>query len=108
MTINREKYYYSINEVSEITSVPTYTLRYWEKKYKFIRPKKGKNGKRLYKKDDIKKIEELNAYLKKGMKLEAAIDQIKNSPKKNNSKILKEIKEELKEILQILSNLVII
>ncbi len=108
MSTSKEKYYYSINEVSKITSVPPYTLRYWEKKYKFIRPKKGKNGKRLYKKEDLKKIEKLNIYLKKGMKLEAAIEQIKNSPQKDNSQILKEVKKELKEILQILTDLTII
>lgn len=52
----------SIREVSRITQVPAYTLRYWEDRFKLLRPVRLKSGHRRYSKRDVDlvlKIKEL-------------------------------------------------
>lgn len=47
---------YSINAVDEMTGVPATTLRYWEKTYGIITPKRTQGGHRLYSQDDVERI----------------------------------------------------
>ncbi|MCI0692459.1 MerR family transcriptional regulator [candidate division KSB1 bacterium] len=51
-----KKLYYSISEVSRITSLKAYVLRYWETEFSELRPKKNRAGNRTYSLDDIKLI----------------------------------------------------
>lgn len=48
-----KKLYYSIGEVSEITSVEPHVLRYWETIFKDLNPRKNKAGNRTYREQDI-------------------------------------------------------
>jgi len=48
--------YYSISEVSEMTSVKPHVLRYWESEFPTLRPKKNRAGNRNYRPKDIKAI----------------------------------------------------
>lgn len=48
-----DRLYYRIGEVSTITGVPSYVLRYWESEFKLLRPKKSPTGQRLYRKRDV-------------------------------------------------------
>lgn len=48
-----KKLYYSIGEVSEITSVEPHVLRYWETIFKQLSPRKNKAGNRTYREQDI-------------------------------------------------------
>lgn len=48
-----DRLYYRIGEVSTITGVPSYVLRYWESEFKLLRPKKSSAGQRLYRKRDV-------------------------------------------------------
>lgn len=50
------KRYYSIKEVSELLETPESTLRYWEKEFKEISPKKTSSGVRQYTEEDISQI----------------------------------------------------
>lgn len=50
------KMYYSISEVSEMTSVKPHVLRYWESEFPTLRPKKNRAGNRNYRPKDIKAI----------------------------------------------------
>ncbi|MCK5707974.1 MAG: MerR family transcriptional regulator [Candidatus Aureabacteria bacterium] len=50
------KLYYSISEVSEITGLEAYTLRYWEKEFPKLKPKKSRKGQRTYTQKDIDTI----------------------------------------------------
>ncbi|MCI0469155.1 MAG: MerR family transcriptional regulator [Nitrospirae bacterium] len=45
--------FYKIGEVSRITSVESYVLRYWETEFPSLRPRKDKSGIRTYTKKDI-------------------------------------------------------
>ncbi len=51
-----EKLYYSISEVSEITGLKQYVLRYWETEFPSLRPKKNRAGNRTYRQSDIDTI----------------------------------------------------
>jgi len=50
------KLYYSIAEVSQITQLKPYVLRYWETEFSDLRPAKNRAGNRIYRKTDIKLI----------------------------------------------------
>lgn len=74
------KTYYSIAEVSDMFSLPASLLRYWEKEFPTIRPKKGGNGVRMYTKDDIEEIRLVNDLVKgRNMKLAAARELIQRN-----------------------------
>ena len=48
--------YYSISEVSDLTSVKPHVLRYWESEFPSLRPKKNRAGNRNYRPKDIQTI----------------------------------------------------
>ena len=55
----------TINQVALITRTPKSTLRYWEKIFKqFLNPERNEGGRRLYTRDEVKKILELKHILK--------------------------------------------
>ena len=49
-----KKLYYSISEVSRITSLKPYVLRYWETEFAELHPAKNRAGNRMYRPDEIK------------------------------------------------------
>ncbi len=51
--------YYTIKEAARITGVKPHVLRYWEKEFKLLRPKKNTAGRRIYSEDDINLIKEI-------------------------------------------------
>ena len=51
-----KKLYYSIGEVSKITELKQYVLRYWETEFKQLSPVKKKAGNRTYRQKDIDMI----------------------------------------------------
>ncbi|RKX24448.1 MAG: MerR family transcriptional regulator [Candidatus Zixiibacteriota bacterium] len=48
-----DKLYYSISEVSRMTGLEQYVLRYWEKEFPTLKPKKSRGGNRTYTQKDI-------------------------------------------------------
>jgi len=56
-----KKLYYSISEVSKITELEQYVLRYWESEFEQLAPSKNRAGNRIYTNRDIKLI----LYIKK-------------------------------------------
>ena len=74
-----KKLYYSISEVSRITELEQYVLRYWETEFEQLRPAKNLSGNRIYTNRDIKLI----LYIKKLLReekytIEGAKKLIKN------------------------------
>lgn len=51
-----KKLYYSISEVSKITQVEQYVLRYWETEFEQLKPQKNRAGNRIYTNKDIQTI----------------------------------------------------
>ncbi|MCH2171002.1 MerR family transcriptional regulator [Myxococcota bacterium] len=51
-----KKRYYRIGEVSRITGVKSYVLRYWESEFRWMAPQKSRSKQRLYRQRDIEMI----------------------------------------------------
>ena len=58
-----EKLYYKIGEVSQITGVEPYVLRYWESEFKIVTPMRTNSRQRLYRKRDLELILEIKKLL---------------------------------------------
>ncbi len=108
-----QRLYYSISEVAEITGLKAYVLRFWEKEFPLLRPKKNKAGNRIYQLKDIDLIKQIKDLLyENGFTIEGAKAQLRNSKndKPDQSQIqntrlkslLVEIKKELESILKLL------
>ncbi len=60
---NIKKLYYSIGDVSEMTGLKQYVLRYWETEFSILNPAKNRAGNRTYKDEDIKIIRHIKELL---------------------------------------------
>lgn len=70
---NKQRLFYSIKEVADHFAVNVSLLRYWEKEFDNIRPKKTAGGTRQYTREDILQVEMVYHLVKeKGMTLEGA------------------------------------
>lgn len=77
-----EKNYYRIREVAEILGIPVTTLRFWEKQFTIIKPRRTSSGQRLYTPADIDKVAMICYLVRdKGMRLDAAEEQLRSNPK---------------------------
>lgn len=73
------KLYWSIGEVAERLNVNTSLIRYWEKEFGSLRPKRTGKGDRLYAQKDIEHLRTIQHLVKeKGFTLQGAKDQLKN------------------------------
>ena len=74
------KKFYKIGDVAEILNVPTSTLRFWEKEFTVIKPKRNAKNIRVYTVKDIETIKMIYYLVKeKGLKLDAAQAMIKRN-----------------------------
>lgn len=74
------KKYYKISEVATILNIPASTLRFWEKEFTVIKPKRNEKGTRFYTPADIEKIRMVYYLVKeKGLKLDAAQEEIRKN-----------------------------
>jgi DNA-binding transcriptional MerR regulator len=79
---NIKKLYYSISEVSKITEVEQYVLRYWETEFEQLKPQKNRAGNRAYTNKDIQVILLIKSLLReKKYTIEGAKAVISENPK---------------------------
>lgn len=99
-----DKLYFKIGEVSKLTGVKSYVLRYWESEFPFLRPKKNQGGRRLYQKEDIALILKIKRMLyKEGLTIAGVRRSLlKRSPRTSAVELVEGIKKDLKEILKVL------
>jgi DNA-binding transcriptional MerR regulator len=106
MEIPSNKRFFRIGETSRIIGVKPYVLRYWEKEFQSIRPKRADSRQRTYQREDIEAIGEIKKLLyEEKLTIEGAKKRLKSGRKVNSvppNTLLKEIKEELTQILKIL------
>ena len=99
-----EKLYYSIGEIADMFNVNTSLIRYWEKEFDIIKPKKNKKGNRFFTIEDIDNFYLIHELVKvRGMTLRGAKKKLKENKDgaiKNMEivKILKDVKAMLIEI----------
>ena len=79
-TENLTKLYYSIGEVAEMFDVNTSLIRFWEKEFKTIQPKKNKKGNRMFTPKDIEQLRVIYHLLKeRGFTIEGAKKKLKDN-----------------------------
>jgi DNA-binding transcriptional MerR regulator len=99
-----EKLYYSIGEVADMFKVNASLIRFWEKEFDIIKPKKNKKGNRFFTKQDIDNIQLIYHLVKeKGLTLSGAKKKLRDNREDTNNnyevvKTLTEIKTMLLEI----------
>ena len=75
-----QKLYFSISEVAQLFNVNESTLRFWEKEFDIIQPRKTHNGTRYYKQEDIDNVRVVYHLVKEqGMKLAGARQKLKDN-----------------------------
>lgn len=100
----KEKLYYNIGEVSKAFNVNTSLLRFWEKEFKELNPKKKSNGIRKYTNTDIEILKKIYHLLKeKKLTIEGAKVNMSNQKDNLDKYIaikskLENIKDELEKI----------
>jgi DNA-binding transcriptional MerR regulator len=123
-----KKLYYSISEVSKITDIEQYVLRYWETEFELLNPQKNRAGNRIYTNKDIRLILDIKELLREkkytiegakkiledyehNKKPIVAIKEKKIEPEsepsfesENKDPLLKEDLEEIKSVLKLLLN----
>lgn len=68
-----ERLYYPIGEVASMFGVNTSLIRFWEKEFEVLKPKKNKKGNRLFSPEDVENIRLIFHLVKeKGYTLEGA------------------------------------
>ncbi|MEE2753663.1 MAG: MerR family transcriptional regulator [Candidatus Latescibacterota bacterium] len=84
-----KKIYYSIREVSELTEVEAHVLRFWEKKFPMLRPRRGRSGNRTYKERDIEIVKEIRHLLRdQKFSIKLACEQLRKSRSQPNEEIV--------------------
>ncbi len=103
-----EKLFYPIGEIAQMFDVSVSSIRYWEKEFDILKPKKNKKGNRMFTKKDVENLRIIYHLTKeRGFTLEGAkrklrenkTDTIDNieiiSHLKNIRKFLVDFREEL-------------
>lgn len=99
-----EKLYYSIREVSEMLEIALPTLRYWEKEFDELQPKKNDRQTRFYSKEDIALLS-LIKYLREEQKLSIQAIKLKLKVDKKGVERRQKIAENLHKIREQLVSL---
>ncbi len=116
---NAKKLFYSIGEISELTHIKPYILRYWESEFDILHPAKGENGQRIFKEKDLETILEIKELLyNEGYTIAGAKKKFKENKKNIKSeedlfsvsdveykRFLTTLKKELEELNELLAGL---
>lgn len=99
-----EKLYYSIGEVADMFEVNVSLLRFWEKEFDILKPKKNKKGNRMFTVKDLDNLKIIYHLVKeRGFTLDGAKKKLKDNKGDTINNI--EIVNRLKEIRQFLVEL---
>ena len=99
-----EKLFYRIGEVAEMFSVNVSLIRFWEKEFDILKPKKNKKGNRLFTKKDVDNLTIIYHLVKeRGFTLEGAKQKLKEN--KSDTVDNLEIVNHLKDIRRFLVKL---
>ena len=112
-----DKLYFKIGEVAKMADVPTHVLRYWESEFSGINPKRANSKQRLYRREDVELILNIKTLLheqgytiagaRKLLESDANPAQVMTEGKPipmEVSRTLQTIKQELKELQDLLTN----
>lgn len=103
------KRYYKIREVADLLGVPQTTLRYWEREFEGLSPRRSTHNQRFYSPADIELLQIIHYLLHtKGMKIDNAREYLKHNKKNLSRKLdvidkLESVKKDLETLLHTLN-----
>ena len=103
-----EKRYYKIGEVAKAFNVNTSLIRFWEKEFDIIKPKKNAKGNRLFTQEDIKNFKLIFSLVKeRGFTLDGAKQKLKKNPEStmDNQDIITRLEAVKAELVKIKNQL---
>jgi DNA-binding transcriptional MerR regulator len=92
-----EKLYYSISEIADMFGINQSNLRFWEKEFKQLKPKRNKGNTRFYTNDDIQIIKTIK-FLVEDRKLTLDGARMQLGQKKETIEKQQELMERLRQI----------
>lgn len=101
-----QKMFYSIGEVAKMFNVNTSLVRYWEKEFDIIKPKKNKKGNRMFTQPDVENLKIIYHLVKeRGFTLEGAKKKLRENKEDviNEQEIITHL-QEVKSFLLDLKN----
>ena len=99
-----EKRYYTIGELAKAMEVNTSLIRFWEKEFDVLQPKKNAKGNRKFTAEDVKNLKLIYHLLKeRGFTLDCAKTHLKDRKKEDNSNfdIIQKLESVRAELLKI-------
>ncbi|MCK0125893.1 MerR family transcriptional regulator [Gelidibacter sp. F2691] len=103
-----EKRYYGIGEVAKAFNVNTSLIRFWEKEFDILKPKKNAKGNRKFTPEDIQNLKFIYHLVKeRGFTLEGAKTHLKEDRQKalNTFEIITKLEDIKSQLLKIKSQL---
>lgn len=103
-----EKRYYKIGEVAKAFGVNTSLIRFWEKEFDIIQPKKNAKGNRLFTQEDVANFKLIYHLVKeRGFTLDGAKQKLKKNPDKvvKNHEIISRLESIKAELVKIKNQL---
>lgn len=96
------KLFYKISDVSKITGLEPYVLRYWESEFNVLSPRKNRGGQRVYEQKDIDTILKIKRMLyEEGFTIAGARKRLQEQAN-NNPAVIQKVVDELRGVLNIL------
>lgn len=92
----KEKMYYRIGEVARMFNVNPSLIRFWEKEFDIIQPKKNKRGVRLFTRQDIENFQLIYHLIKeRGYTIKGAREKLSQNPRDafNKAEVVKSLKK---------------
>jgi DNA-binding transcriptional MerR regulator len=102
--LSKDKLYFSIGEIADAFGVNASLVRFWDKEFDILKPKKNAKGNRMFSQEDVKNLQLIYHLVKeRGFTLEGAKTHLKEGQKKTLDKYeiiskLERIKEQLQQI----------
>ncbi|WP_027125375.1 MerR family transcriptional regulator [Gelidibacter mesophilus] len=103
-----EKRYYGIGEVAKAFKVNTSLIRFWEKEFDILKPKKNAKGNRKFTPEDIKNLKFIYHLVKqRGFTLEGAKTHLKEGKQQalNTFDIISKLEDIKSQLVKIKSQL---
>ncbi len=97
-----KKLYYTISEVSKLTNLEAYVLRFWETQFEQLQPEKTTAGARRYRESDIELIKRISYLLYEAEYTIPGARKQLNRRGKSDQELLHDLQQELTEILELL------
>jgi DNA-binding transcriptional MerR regulator len=81
-----DRLFFRIGDVSDLTGVETYVLRFWESEFPMLSPKKTSTGQRQYRRKDVETVLEIKRLLyDEGYTIAGARKAIRGQTKKKKT-----------------------